>query len=95
LLQIPSEKVILTIAGGGYDWPENSIGKPIGYQQAISTAKEKKSKIITTRNRPTCIIITWGRIALTIPFILPMPLPTSTSSAWPMIGLPAACPYGV
>jgi cellulose synthase/poly-beta-1,6-N-acetylglucosamine synthase-like glycosyltransferase/peptidoglycan/xylan/chitin deacetylase (PgdA/CDA1 family)/spore germination protein YaaH len=43
--KIPSEKVILTIAGGGYDWPENSVGKSIGYQQAISTAQEKHSKI--------------------------------------------------
>jgi len=43
--RIPSEKVILTIAGGAYDWPENSVGKPIGYQQAISTARENSSKI--------------------------------------------------
>ncbi|MDB5061141.1 MAG: glycosyl transferase family 2, partial [Mucilaginibacter sp.] len=43
---VPSEKVILTFAAGGYDWPENSIGVPAGYQQAISTAQEKKSKII-------------------------------------------------
>jgi peptidoglycan/xylan/chitin deacetylase (PgdA/CDA1 family)/spore germination protein YaaH len=44
--QIPSEKVIFTIAAGGYDWPENSIGVPAGYQQVVSTAKEKKQKII-------------------------------------------------
>jgi cellulose synthase/poly-beta-1,6-N-acetylglucosamine synthase-like glycosyltransferase/peptidoglycan/xylan/chitin deacetylase (PgdA/CDA1 family)/spore germination protein YaaH len=43
--RIPSEKVILTIAGGAYDWPESSVGKPIGYQQAISTAQENHSKI--------------------------------------------------
>ena len=43
---IPSEKVILTFAAGGYDWPENSIGLAAGYQQAISTAQQKKSKII-------------------------------------------------
>jgi cellulose synthase/poly-beta-1,6-N-acetylglucosamine synthase-like glycosyltransferase/peptidoglycan/xylan/chitin deacetylase (PgdA/CDA1 family)/spore germination protein YaaH len=48
--KIPSEKVILTIAGGGYDWPENSEGKSIGYQQAISTAQEKHSKIIYDPN---------------------------------------------
>jgi peptidoglycan-N-acetylglucosamine deacetylase len=48
--RIPSEKVILTIAGGAYDWPENSIGKPIGYQQAISTARENDSKIIFDPN---------------------------------------------
>jgi len=43
--RIPSDKVILTIAGGAYDWPENSVGKSIGYPQAISTARENNSKI--------------------------------------------------
>jgi cellulose synthase/poly-beta-1,6-N-acetylglucosamine synthase-like glycosyltransferase/peptidoglycan/xylan/chitin deacetylase (PgdA/CDA1 family)/spore germination protein YaaH len=43
--KIPSEKVILTVQGGGYDWPENSTGKAISYQQAISFAQENKSKI--------------------------------------------------
>ncbi|MFI5159401.1 MAG: glycosyl hydrolase family 18 protein, partial [Sphingobacteriales bacterium] len=43
--KIPSEKVILTIQGGAYDWPAKSVGKTIGYQQAISTAQEMKSKI--------------------------------------------------
>jgi spore germination protein YaaH len=42
--QIPSEKVILTVEGGGYDWPENSLGTSIGYQQAISTAHEHAGK---------------------------------------------------
>ena len=45
-LRIPSEKVILTVAGGAYDWPEKSVGKAIGYTQAISTAQENGSKII-------------------------------------------------
>jgi cellulose synthase/poly-beta-1,6-N-acetylglucosamine synthase-like glycosyltransferase/peptidoglycan/xylan/chitin deacetylase (PgdA/CDA1 family)/spore germination protein YaaH len=43
--KIPSEKVILTVQGGGYDWPENSTGKSISYQQAVSFAQENKSKI--------------------------------------------------
>jgi cellulose synthase/poly-beta-1,6-N-acetylglucosamine synthase-like glycosyltransferase/peptidoglycan/xylan/chitin deacetylase (PgdA/CDA1 family)/spore germination protein YaaH len=43
---IPSEKVILVVGANGYDWPENSIGKPVSYQQAISTAFEHQSKII-------------------------------------------------
>ncbi|MCQ6959917.1 glycosyltransferase [Mucilaginibacter aquariorum] len=43
---IPSEKVILTVAAGGYDWPEGSVGTAIGYPQAISTAQEKGSKIV-------------------------------------------------
>src|SRR3984885_3723249 len=43
--RIPSEKVILTVQGGAYDWPENSFGASIGYPQAISTAQENHSKI--------------------------------------------------
>jgi len=43
---VPSEKIILTIAGGGYDWPENSVGKQVGYQEAVSTAQEHRSKIV-------------------------------------------------
>jgi cellulose synthase/poly-beta-1,6-N-acetylglucosamine synthase-like glycosyltransferase/peptidoglycan/xylan/chitin deacetylase (PgdA/CDA1 family)/spore germination protein YaaH len=44
--KVPSEKVILTVAGGGVDWPENSKGTPVGYQTIVSTAHENKSKII-------------------------------------------------
>jgi len=43
--KMPSEKVILTIAGGAYDWPSGSVGKAIGYQQAISTAQENQKPI--------------------------------------------------
>ncbi|RYE14375.1 MAG: glycosyl transferase family 2, partial [Sphingobacteriales bacterium] len=43
--RVPSEKVILVVAGGGFDWPKNNVGVPVSYQQAISVAKEKKSKI--------------------------------------------------
>jgi cellulose synthase/poly-beta-1,6-N-acetylglucosamine synthase-like glycosyltransferase/peptidoglycan/xylan/chitin deacetylase (PgdA/CDA1 family)/spore germination protein YaaH len=43
---VPSNKVILTIAGGGYDWGENAIGQPIGYQQAVSTAQENAAKVV-------------------------------------------------
>jgi cellulose synthase/poly-beta-1,6-N-acetylglucosamine synthase-like glycosyltransferase/peptidoglycan/xylan/chitin deacetylase (PgdA/CDA1 family)/spore germination protein YaaH len=48
--RIPSEKVILTVAGGAYDWPESSLGKSIGYPQAISTAQTNQSKIIFDSN---------------------------------------------
>lgn len=48
--EVPSEKIILTVAGGGYDWPESSVGTGVGYQQAISTAQEKHSKIIFDPN---------------------------------------------
>ncbi|QXV66693.1 glycosyltransferase [Mucilaginibacter achroorhodeus] len=47
---IPSEKVILTLASGGYDWPEGSVGQSIGYQQAIGTAQQKNKKIIFDSN---------------------------------------------
>jgi peptidoglycan-N-acetylglucosamine deacetylase len=43
---VPSEKVILTIAGGGVDWPENSIGTSIGYQAAVSIAQQYQSKVV-------------------------------------------------
>ncbi|MDB4901665.1 MAG: icaA 2 [Mucilaginibacter sp.] len=48
--RIPSEKVILTVAGGAYDWPESSLGKSIGYPQAISTAQTNQSKIVFDPN---------------------------------------------
>jgi cellulose synthase/poly-beta-1,6-N-acetylglucosamine synthase-like glycosyltransferase/peptidoglycan/xylan/chitin deacetylase (PgdA/CDA1 family)/spore germination protein YaaH len=44
--QIPSEKVILAIAGYGFDWPENGVGKNVTYQTAISTAQQYGSKVI-------------------------------------------------
>jgi cellulose synthase/poly-beta-1,6-N-acetylglucosamine synthase-like glycosyltransferase/peptidoglycan/xylan/chitin deacetylase (PgdA/CDA1 family)/spore germination protein YaaH len=43
--EVPSEKVILTVAALGYDWPENSAGTPLTYQEAIGLAQEHKSKI--------------------------------------------------
>ncbi len=43
--QVPSEKVILTVAALGYDWPENSEGKAVTYQEAIELAEEYNSKI--------------------------------------------------
>ncbi len=43
--EVPSGKVILTVAALGYDWPENSAGTPLTYQEAISLAQEHHSKI--------------------------------------------------
>ncbi|HJP61879.1 MAG TPA: glycosyltransferase, partial [Mucilaginibacter sp.] len=43
--KIPSEKVILTVQGGGYDWTESSTGKGTSYQQSISYAQQNKSPI--------------------------------------------------
>jgi peptidoglycan-N-acetylglucosamine deacetylase len=48
--KIPSEKVILTVQGGGYDWPESSTGKSASYQQAISYAMENQSIITYDRS---------------------------------------------
>lgn len=45
--EIPSEKVILTVAGGAYDWTEGSSAcSSIGYPQAISIAQQRKGKIV-------------------------------------------------
>lgn len=44
--RVPSEKVILTFPGGGFDWPDNSVGSPVSYQQAISVAKENSARIV-------------------------------------------------
>jgi len=43
--KIPSEKVILTVQGGGCDWTENSTGKSTSYQQSISYAQQNESHI--------------------------------------------------
>ncbi|GAB2696095.1 glycosyltransferase [Mucilaginibacter koreensis] len=43
--KIPSEKVILTIQGGGYDWPFQSVGKLLSYTQAIGTAESAHAKV--------------------------------------------------
>lgn len=43
--RIPSEKIIVCIAGYGYDWPQNGVGKPVTYEQAISIAQQNRSKV--------------------------------------------------
>lgn len=42
--RIPSDKVILTVTSGGFDWAEGSVGTPIGYQRAISTAQNYRDE---------------------------------------------------
>ncbi len=42
---IPSEKIILSIAGFGYDWPEGDEATSITYQQAIANAKQVNATI--------------------------------------------------
>lgn len=43
--EIPSEKIILCIAGYGYDWPKNKEATTVTYQQALAGAKQYNSNI--------------------------------------------------
>lgn len=43
--KVDASKVILALACYGYDWPDNSVGKPITYEDAMTTAASYKSKI--------------------------------------------------
>ena len=51
---IPSNKIVLCIAGFGYDWPENHEASPVTYQQAISTAKINNAEIDFDNNSYNC-----------------------------------------
>lgn len=44
--KVSSEKIILCIAGYGFDWPKNGVGRSITYEQAISTAQQNHSKVV-------------------------------------------------
>ena len=43
---IASEKIVLCIAGYGYDWPEDEEATTLTYQQVMATAKENHARII-------------------------------------------------
>lgn len=43
--QVGEEKIILGIAGYGYDWPVNKEATTVSYQQAIAQAKLSKARI--------------------------------------------------
>ena len=43
--EIPSDKVVLCLAGYGFDWPKNGVGKNLTYQNIISTAKANDQKV--------------------------------------------------
>ncbi|MEN9599878.1 MAG: hypothetical protein RL596_2197 [Bacteroidota bacterium] len=43
--KVPPQKIVLCIAGFGYDWPKGGIGTDITYQQALTIAKESEGKI--------------------------------------------------
>lgn len=44
--KVSSEKIIVCIAGYGFDWPKNGAGKSITYEQAISIAQQNHSKVL-------------------------------------------------
>jgi poly-beta-1,6 N-acetyl-D-glucosamine synthase len=43
--KIPSNKLILSVAAYGYDWPKNAPATNITYQQALTTARESEGQI--------------------------------------------------
>jgi peptidoglycan-N-acetylglucosamine deacetylase len=43
--KIPSNKLILSLAAYGYDWPQHGTAANITYQQALSTARESEGVI--------------------------------------------------
>ncbi|HEX7757085.1 MAG TPA: glycosyltransferase [Niabella sp.] len=51
---IPSEKIILCMATYGYDWPEESDGSTITYQEALSLADQYKAEIDFYNNNYNC-----------------------------------------
>ena len=38
--KIPAKKIVLAIAGYGYDWPKQSVANTVTYQQALNLVKE-------------------------------------------------------
>ncbi|BAV09933.1 Glycosyltransferase, catalytic subunit of cellulose synthase and poly-beta-1,6-N-acetylglucosamine synthase [Filimonas lacunae] len=40
--QVPSDKIVLCIAGYGYDWPQGKEAANVTFQEAVSIARERK-----------------------------------------------------
>ncbi len=51
---IPPSKIVLAIAGFGYDWPDGDEGESVTYQQALSTARIFNSTIHFDNNSYNC-----------------------------------------
>ncbi|MEJ0103342.1 MAG: glycosyltransferase [Bacteroidota bacterium] len=51
---IPSNKIVLCIAGYGYDWPKDREATNITYQQALATAKINNAEIDFDNNSYNC-----------------------------------------
>lgn len=43
---IAPQKIILCMAGYGYDWPKGGRGKDLTYEEALTTAQESEAKIV-------------------------------------------------
>lgn len=52
--QIPSEKIILCLAGYGYDWADGKEATNLTYQQALATAQETRSTIRFNNDTYNC-----------------------------------------
>lgn len=42
---VPAKKIILGMAGYGYDWPEKGAGVTVTYQEALSNARESEAAV--------------------------------------------------
>ncbi len=51
---VPSNKIVLGVAGFGYDWGENEEGKSVTYQTALANAKEANANIRYDDNSFNC-----------------------------------------
>lgn len=51
---IPSNKIVLCLAGYGYDWPDGSEATTVTYEQALSAAKEFSAPVDFDNNSFNC-----------------------------------------
>ncbi len=42
---VPAKKIILGIAGYGYDWPQKGTAEDVTYQEALTTARESEAEV--------------------------------------------------
>ncbi len=45
LRQVPPEKLILSVASHGYNWPEEQEGRPVSYSEALENARESGAAV--------------------------------------------------
>lgn len=51
---VDPNKIVLAIAGYGYDWEEGKTGKPVTYKQALALAKTYNSPILFDSDTYNC-----------------------------------------